>query len=158
MAYEDTSVSVSKSQESIRKLLRDAGSVSFAAVSDIDAVSGRATEGFHSKVVIGEKTYSIRIMATVPSMPPPKRGPRGGAAGTAKQLEVFREQAERKIWRVLYYHMKDIFEASSSGVLDFRELILPYLVMADGSSVAEHILPRLDSILQSPRGLLGPGK
>src|ERR1019366_5807268 len=36
MAYEDTSVSVSKSQESIRKLLRDAGSVSFAAVSDID--------------------------------------------------------------------------------------------------------------------------
>ena len=56
MAYEDTSVSVSKSQESIRKLLRDAGSVSFAAVSDIDAVSGRATEGFHSKVVIDRKS------------------------------------------------------------------------------------------------------
>jgi hypothetical protein len=158
MAYEDTSVSVSKSQESIRKLLRDAGSVSFAAVSDIDPTTNRATEGFHSKVVIGSQTYSIRIMANVPSMPEPKRVRNGATGPTAKQLEVFREQAERKIWRVLYYHMKDIFEASASGVLDFRELILPYLVMADGSSVAEHVLPRLDSILQSPRGLLGPGK
>ena len=57
-----------------------------------------------------------------------------------------------------YYHMKDIFEASTSGVLDFRELILPYLVTSDGRSVAEFIMPRLDSILETPGRLLGPGK
>ena len=158
MAYEDTSVSVSKSQESIRKLLRDAGAFSFAAISETDPITNRSTEGFHSKVTIGIQVYTIRIMATVPDMPVPKRAYRGSTSATAKQISDYRDQAERKIWRVLYYHMKDIFEAASSGVLDFRELILPYLVTSDGRSVAEHILPRLEAALTSPRSLLGNGR
>jgi hypothetical protein len=44
-------------------------------------------------------------------------------------------------------HLKDIFEASNSGVMEFRELILPYIVTKDGKTVAQHILPKLDSAI-----------
>lgn len=48
---------------------------------------------------------------------------------TARQVTDFRDRAEKRIWRVLYYHIKAMFEAADAGVLEFRELMLPYLVV-----------------------------
>jgi hypothetical protein len=51
--------------------------------------------------------------------------------------------------------MKDIFEASNSGVMEFRELILPYIVTSDGQTIAQHILPKLDQAIDgNPARLL----
>ena len=41
----------------------------------------------------------------------------------------YRDKAEKRLWRVLYYHVKAIFEATDTGVLEFRELDLPYIVV-----------------------------
>ena len=55
----------------------------------------------------------------------------------------FQVSEQRRIWRVLYYHLKSIFESADSGVMEFRDLILSYIVIADGRTVAEHIVPNL---------------
>lgn len=132
MAYEQTQVAVPKSQDKIRQMLlrHRGGSVAF--------ISDPPLEGFQAIVKIDEKPYSIKIMATVN----PKRDA---------------EQECRRIWRVLYHHLKSIFEAADSGVMEFRELMLPYIMANDGRTVAEHILPKLDAALAGNPARLLPG-
>lgn len=122
MAYEQTQVAVPKSQDKIRQMLlrHKGGSVAF--------ISDPPLEGFQALVPIDGKTYSVKIMARCRD----KRDP---------------EQEARRIWRVLYHHVKSIFEAADSGVMEFRELMLPYIMAHDGKTIAEHILPKLDAAL-----------
>lgn len=122
MAYEQTQVAVPKSQDKIRQMLlrHKGGSVAF--------ISDPPMEGFQALVPIDGKTYSVKIMAKC-----------------REKREA--EQEARRIWRVLYHHIKSIFEASDSGVMEFRELMLPYIMAHDGKTIAEHILPKLDSAL-----------
>jgi hypothetical protein len=65
-------------------------------------------EGFDAKIIIDGEATVVRIMARV------KRGaPR------------FVEQEEKRIWRVLFYYVKNVFETADTGVMKFRRLILP---------------------------------
>jgi hypothetical protein len=133
MAYEATVVPVVKSQQKLRELLlrNKGGRVAF--------ISDPPVEGFQAVVPIDGKEYTIKIMATCKS----------------KCSQQGTEQEERRVWRVLFHHMKGIFEASRSGVMEFREMMLPYIVTNDGLTVAEHILPKLDAALASrPERLL----
>jgi hypothetical protein len=132
MAYEQTSVAVPKSQDKIRQMLivHKGGSVAF--------ISDPPLEGFQALVPIEGKMYSIKIMAHC-------------------REKKDKEQEARRIWRVLYHHMKSIFEAADSGVMEFRELMLPYIMTHDGKTVAEHILPKLDSALAGRPERLLPG-
>lgn len=122
MAYEGTQVAVPKSQDKIRQMLvrHKGGSVAF--------ISDPPLEGFQAIVPVDGKSYSVKIMAHV-----------------REKRDL--EQECRRIWRVLYHHLKSIFEASDSGVMEFRELILPYIMAHDGKTIAEHILPKLDAAL-----------
>lgn len=132
MAYESTSVPVSRSQEKIKKIILANKGTGVAFVSE------PPMEGFHCAMPIDGKTYTIRIQALV------------------KETRD-KEQEERRIWRVLYHHLKDIFEASNSGVMEFRELILPYIVVRDGRTVAQHIVPKLDMAIDGhPEKMLLP--
>ena len=151
MAYENTEVPVSRSQEKVKELIRKHGGFGTAFVSELDP-QGRdgALEGFHAKVMINGKPYAIRVMARVKAAPRHLSDPQRG---------MFTTQQERRIWRVLYYHMKSVYEASDSGVMEFRELMLPYLVMNSGQTVAEAILPRIDAALaMKPERLLSVGE
>lgn len=76
---------------------------------------------------MGDKPYHIRVMA----------------ACKQKSTQTGREQEERRVWRVLYHHLKAIFEASDSGVIDIRDVIMPYVVTRDGRTLSEHIIPQL---------------
>lgn len=132
MAYEQTQVAVPKSQDKIRQMLlkHKGGGVAF--------ISNPPLEGFQALVPIDGKTYTIRIVASV------------------RDKKDF-EQEARRIWRVLYHHMKSIFEACDSGVMEFREMMLPYILTKDGRTVAEHILPDLDSKIAGPERMLTAG-
>lgn len=68
--------------------------------------------------------------------------------------EGFEAKEERRVWRVLFWHLKAIFEAADSGVIDIRDVILPYVVTPDGHTISERILPRLENLLQNPDRLL----
>ncbi len=154
MAYESTAVPVARSQEAIRKLILQNAGIGVAFVSQ------PPTEGFHAQIPIEGKTYTIRIVAEGRSKEQIRTdlGKRRRRNPDAK-VEFLYHQEEKRIWRVLFYHMKGLFEAANSGVLEFRELVLPYIVTRDGRTIGECILPQLDKAVQSdPAQLLGTGK
>ena len=122
MAYEGTAVPVSRSQEKIKQMILENKGTGVAFVCE------PPMEGFQAAMPIDGKTYTIRIQAFIKEARDP-------------------DQETRRIWRVLYHHIKDIFEASNSGVMEFRELILPYIVTNDGQTIAQHILPKLDQAI-----------
>lgn len=118
MAYDSTRVSIADSQSAIRKLVyghRGTGVI---------FLSRPPQEGFEALVTLADQAYHIRVMAT------------------CKKVSD-REQEERRVWRVLFWHLKAMFEAADSGVIAIEDIILPYLVTPDGRTIAEHIKPKL---------------
>jgi len=151
MAYEHTEVPVARTQEALRRLIQAHKGFGLAVVSEQDPIGKEPSqEGFQAKVLIDGVPYIVKIMAKVKSAP---------KYSSDRQKEIFREREERRIWRVLYYHMKSVFEASDSGVMEFRELMLPFIVMPrDGRTIAEHILPKLAAALAGDPSHLLPEK
>jgi hypothetical protein len=158
MAYEATQVPVARSQEGIRKLImsRKGGKVAF--------ISDPPREGFSAVVEIDAMPYQIRIFGVCRDAPQEKaKMRRGRNVGTKETTERFQEQfrstEEKRIWRVLYYHIKSVFEAADSGVMEFRELMLPYIVTKSGQTIGECIVPQLaKAINMNPARLLGAGE
>jgi hypothetical protein len=134
MAYENTSVAVSKSQDGIRKLILGNGGAAVAFISQ------PPREGFEAQIIIEGKTYRVRIVAEC--VPKDRKRRRSRRYGVPNRHDLMEEEA-RRVWRVLFYHLKSVYEAANSGVMEFRELMLPYIVTHDGHTVAEHILPKL---------------
>ena len=158
MAYEGTAVPVARSQEGIRRLImsRKGGKVAF--------ISDPPREGFSAVVEIDGLPYQIRIFGVCREAPQQKsRILRGRHVGTKETTEKFQDQfrsnEERRIWRVLYYHIKSVFEAADSGVMEFRELMLQYIVTKSGKTIAEQLLPHLaEAIERNPSRLLESGE
>jgi len=147
MAYENTSVPVARSQEAIRKLIyahRGTGMV---------FISQRPREGFEAMVELRGKPYHIRITAKCRT----PRSAGGEEQHTTRGRELW-EKEERRVWRVLFYHLKAVFEAADSDVLSIEEIIMPYVVAKDGRTLAEHILPRLAEVVASPKLMLPGGE
>lgn len=132
MAYETTRVAVSKSQEQIRRMIYAHKG------TGVTTISQRPREGFEALVTFGGESYHIRIMATCKK----------------KESEKGREQEESRVWRVLYHHLKAMFEAADSGVIDMRDVIMPYVVTPDGRTLSEHVMPRMKEIQSNPERLL----
>jgi len=124
MAYEDTTVSVARSHEMIRTMVyKHRGSA-------IAFLSARPKEGFEATVRIGDRDYRVRIMATCK----PQRN------------DAERDREERRVWRVLYWHLKAMFEAADSGVISLLDVILPFVVMPDDRTISEHLTPKLTNL------------
>jgi hypothetical protein len=136
MAYDETKVPIAQSQDAIRKMVyaHKGTGVSF--------VSQPPREGFEAMVELGGQSYHIRVMATCKV----KSDPRS------------REQEERRVWRVLFFHLKAMFQAADSGVISIEDVIMPYIVTPDGHTISEHIQPRLAELRNAtPEKLLSAG-
>lgn len=131
-SYEATSVTADRSQFLIKKLLIDNGATGLVFLWQ------PPMEGMEFLIPIDGKPYRIRIRAIV------------------NDKTRDHEQEVRRIWRVFYYQLKATFDSSKSGVMEFRELMLPYIVASDGQTVAEHIIPRLHAGLSANPGKLLP--
>lgn len=148
MAYETTEVAVSKSQDAIRKLIYAHKG------TGLMLVSRPPQEGFEAMITL-DTPYHIRVMATCRDQSKDKSGWTRSTSAKAKAVE----QEERRVWRVLYWHLKAIFEAADSGVIDIRNVIMPYVVLADGRTLSDHVLPKMNQLMSiSDTGrLLGGG-
>ena len=143
MAYEGTLVAVSKSQEQIRRMILSNGGTAVAFISQ------PPMEGFEAMVTIDNATYKIRVSANVkPKEVKRRRRYWNGSTYVSKSTSDRHDEAARRVWRVLYFYLKSVYEASSSGVMDFRELVMPYVVTKDNRTIAEHLLPKLASAIQ----------
>lgn len=149
MSYDKTEVSISKSQEQIRKLIYSHGGTGLMLVSH------PPREGFETMVKIADTTYHLRIMATCKAV---SKYDGRGLIRSEKSREAATDQEGRRVWRVLYWHLKAMFEASDSGVIDVRDVVMPYVVLADGRTVADHIVPRMPELMNlDPARLLSGG-
>jgi hypothetical protein len=90
-------------------------------------------------VTLNEIGYHIRVMANCKDVHRDKDGYSRSPAAYIKACE----QEERRVWRVLFWHLKAMFEAADSGVIAVEDIIMPYIVTPDGHTVAEHIAPKL---------------
>lgn len=133
MAYEGTEVAVSKSQDGIRRMIYAHKG------TGVMLLSHPPREGFEAMVTIEKQPYHIRIMATC----------RTKDKYSYTFSDSKREQEERRVWRVLYWHLKAMFEAADSGVIDIRDVIMPYVVTRDGRTLSEHLVPRMAEIMTS---------
>ncbi|HEX5426586.1 MAG TPA: hypothetical protein VFW94_23765 [Candidatus Acidoferrales bacterium] len=148
MAYENTEVAVSKSQDGIRKLIYAHQGTGLMLLSQ------PPREGFEAMVKISDQDYHIRVMATAK----PKTKDRSGWTLRGAKKAGAIEQENRRVWRVLYWHLKAMFEASDSGVIDVRDVIMPYVVLKDGMTLADHIKPQMSQLMNlDPARLLSAG-
>lgn len=124
MAYaEKTTVPVSKSRIEIKELIRKHGARQF-----ISGYSG-------NKVMIGftAENRQIRFIIEIPE------------GKTDKQ----QEQVERQRWRALLLVIKAKFEAIESGVSCFDDEFMAHIVLPDGQTISEYMLPQIESVYQS---------
>lgn len=137
MAYETTEVPVVKSQNAIRKLIYAHKGTQLALVSQ------PPSEGFDAFVTIDKISYHLRIMATCKNVTRDRRG----RLRPSGQLRSAQEREERRVWRVLYWHLKAMFEAADSGVIDIRDVIMPYVVLRDGQTLSQKVMPYLPELM-----------
>ena len=138
MAYDKTKVVVSKSQDAIRKLIYSHHG------TGLMLISRPPQEGFEAMVTIEKNAYHLRIMATCKDQSKDRNGYTRNAKGKANAVE----QENCRVWRVLYWHLKAMFEAADSGVIDVRNVIMPYVVLKDGRTLAEHVIPRMPQLME----------
>ncbi len=132
MAYEYTNVAPEKSQASIRKLLMSHGAINVSFASGTEPPQ----EGFMATVTLDTQPYVMKIVVPMHSQ---------------HDRPKVQDQETRRVWRVLFHHMKAVFEAADSGVIDIRELLLPFLVTRDGRTVGQAILKDLQKTLEAPK-------
>ena len=109
MSYEQTEVSVSRSQEGIRKLILGNGGTGVAFISQ------PPKEGFEAQVPIDGKVYHIRIVAEC--VPKERKRKRRWRYGSRPQRDPMEAEA-RRVWRVLFYNLKSTFESANSHVME----------------------------------------
>lgn len=68
----------------------------------------------------------------------------GRSRSASSAQEALRAEARRR-WRSLVLVLKAKLEAAATGIETFEVAFLPYLVMPDGSTVADHVLPAVEA-------------
>lgn len=124
MAYaEKTTVPVSKSRMEIEDLIRKHGAGQF-----VSGYSG-------NRVMIGFTAYNrqVRFMVDIP------------AGKTQKDTE----QLERQRWRALLLVIKAKFEAIDSGVSCFDDEFLAHIVLPDGKTCGDYMVPQLEAVYET---------
>lgn len=134
MYAEKTSVSVAKSKTDIEKTINRYGADSYAYGCE----GPRATVGFRL-----EGKY-VRFNMTLPDRGAFTKTPTGkarSAAGADKEWE----QACRSRWRALNLVIKAMLEAVETGIVTFEEAFLAHIMLPDGGTVGDTLLPQLEA-------------
>lgn len=148
---EGTQVAPDRSRAEIEKTLARYGADSFAYYTD----AGRAAIGFTAH---GRK---VRFLLPMPDPADAAftRTPTGRPR-TPVQARAEHEKAVRQRWRALALVVKAKLEAVDSGLVSFEEEFAVHMVLPDGRTVGDHLLPAIAAAYESgtvpPLLALGP--
>jgi hypothetical protein len=134
-AFEDTSVSVSRSQEQIRKLLRDAGAdgVQFSEEWTPPAYYVRflwrlAAPDTDAQGVV----QAVRLKVT----PLPENH---------KGVSKSQEQRERQAWRGIAHYLEGTIKAATFGLIRFEDIFLSFMEIEPmGRTLGETVIPQME--------------
>lgn len=131
-----TDVSSDRSRAEIEKTLERYGARKFMYGWDED----RAIVGFE----INDR--QVRFILPTPDRASAEftRTPTGRARAATQQREAY-EQAVRQRWRALNLVIKAKLEAVDSGIVTFDAEFLAHLVLPDGRTVADDVVPKLQA-------------
>lgn len=143
-----TSVPVEKTKAEIETLLRKRGCSKFGSLED----------GPVAVVVFELNRKAIRFTMPLPKKEDfayRKEKPTWHRLYTRKPEEQYRlwEQACRQKWRSLLLGIKAKFSNVDSGIATFEEEFMGRIVMPDGRTVAEHVLPRVEEAYLSGKAM-----
>ncbi len=129
MAYDSTSVTVARSQEAIRNLLRKFEADGFSFTEQAANIAGVDT-----RVVSMEFSHEGHFIRMLVALKPPNEREIKAKAQRAisKTYEAIRDEAyvqeERRIWRVLFHGLKARMIAVEEKVETFEQAFLAHLV------------------------------
>lgn len=149
---EGTTVSPEKTRAEIEQVLRRYGASSF--------VSGY--DGQQAAVMFEAHGRRVRFTLTFPGADDPQfRRTKGDRVRSPEQRAEAAVAEERRRWRTLLLAIKAKLDVVESEIESFEEAFATHIVLPDGSSVGEWLLPQIDQAYESmtmpPMLALGPG-
>lgn len=138
---ESTSVPVERSRTEIETLLRKYGADQF--VSGWSSKDARIQFFVHGRFV--------RFILALPD-PSEKRftiNPRYGKARSQDEARRLYEQETRRLWRALSLVVKAKLEAVESKIATFENEFMANIIMPDGKTVSEHVVPMIAKAYES---------
>jgi hypothetical protein len=135
MAYaKGTKVSVESSRAELEKVLKRYGADAFSYGTDQDrAIVAFRANGRH-----------VKFELTYPRLEDFKYGGHLYSMHARTPIGARREQHVRELWRALVLVVKAKLEAVESGIEAFDTAFLPYLMLPDGSTAGEWMLPQIE--------------
>ena len=135
-SYSNTQVALSKTQESLDKLLAAHGIQAnrWTHFAEVGAKPGSVVFEFEWRKTPEKLPLGFKIAVDYKG----EGGPQGGQKGTT------REQAGR----ALYWHVKNLFDAVDFGIVDLEQAFMPYLLLPDGDTAYERWAPRFEELLE----------
>ena len=127
---ERTVVTADHSIAEIRRVLSRYGAGQFAYMED----------PIRAAVAFNANGRNIRFILPMPTMDDVSKTPKGrNRRSTVAEQELAQETRRR--WRALSLSIKAKLETVSSGIIDFETEFMAYMVLPNGKTVAENILP-----------------
>lgn len=130
----DTTVPISRSKVAIEDLLRQHGATEFASGWDPT----------HDRMQFRLFDRTIRFVLPRPD-PKKFRLDKRGFLRPQTAIQKAIEQADRQRWRALYLVIRAKLEAVEAGISIFEQEFLAYVVMGDGLTIGDVLVPRIQS-------------
>lgn len=130
---ENTSVSVEKSKAEIERILLRYGASGF----------GSLWSGSKAVIMFEMRGKRIKFELPLPDRQDEKfwRTPTRNIRRSQEDAHKEWEQSCRQLWRALALTVKAKLEAVESGISIFEEEFMAHIVMPDGKTVGDHVLP-----------------
>ncbi len=137
-----TRVPVSRSKNEIERTL-----VKYGAD---DIMMGTSKRGSLAFVAFQIEGRNVRMNLPLPS-PDDKEFTKTATGMNRSESELVRrwEQACRQRWRVLGLFVKAQLEVVANGIMSIDEAFLPWVLLPDGRTIGEHVLPDLSRMLET---------
>jgi hypothetical protein len=151
---EGTDVAADKSRAELEALLDKHGATQFAVHKDAErtVVYYRMRERMVRQVVVYPSAEQYKTYC--------RKGANGKTTRKADEIKKLQEAEWRRLWRAQVLITKAKLEIIASGGSTFENEFLAWMVLPNGDTVAEVLLPKLAEAYatgQMPLLLLGPG-
>lgn len=129
---ERTAVTADHSIAEIRKVLTRYGAGQFAYMEDAR----------HAAVAFNANGRNIRFILPLPARVEVTKTPKGRSRKSTVVDQAHAQEIRRR-WRALALSIKAKLETVESGIAEFETEFMPYMVLPNGKTVAENILPEI---------------
>lgn len=132
---ENTQVPIGRSRDEIERTVEKYGAEQVAFYSSTDA----------AMVVFVKGGKQVRFVLAMPSLKDPEvMYTPAKKTRTDAEKNKRRDQVIRSRWRSLALVVKAKFEAVETGIVTYEQEFGMHMVMPDGRTVADHVLPNIE--------------